>query len=87
MKLNIRTLINTLLIAILIGVGSWAYSAVEKVEVLKTEQAVTKDKQDRLEADVREVKQDIKEIKEKQNRSAEEQTRMLQQILENTKKK
>ncbi len=85
--ISISNILNGVLLALILGVGSWAYSAVEKVESLKTEQAVSAEKQNRLESDVREVKQDIKEIKEKQDRASQEQNKMLQEILENTRKK
>ncbi len=87
MKLNWNSLLNALLAAFLIGVGSYLYAATEEIKQLKTEVAVTKSEQDRAKEDIKEIKQDVKEIKQEQAKGTEEVKDLLREVLAAAKNK
>jgi hypothetical protein len=87
MKFSWNQLLNGLLLALLVGVGTYAYAATEKVKELETKVAVIEEKQSRSAEDTREIKQDVKEIKLEQSKANDEMKGLLKEVLAEAKKK
>ena len=87
MRLSFSNLVNALLLALVLGVGSWVYAGLEKAEKLSTELAVAQSEQKQLKQDVQELKEDVKDLKETQKADSAEQKELLKEIIANQKKK